>query len=326
MKQKSGYIIGGLAVAGFCILALATRIHMWYAELLVSIAPQVATVLVALSLIALGILLLQKGSLLKLQPKYAMAIVAVGIGIVGIWSAAASSAQDPSISRADSTTSIRFATFNKLHSNTNYQLITEYMQEQNVDVAAFQETNAEQLAHIQNSSGYTYSASAYSVNPSMESTVGFVSRIPVNASSITDLGDGYTIMRAVMQPKDTQPVAFYSVHIPPPFTKKMFDHGNKSFDIVTELIANDTLPVIIGGDFNTTPYSPKLQDFNAATNGTIRAAQNELLPKCSWYGKGPLVCMRIDHIYISVSAQHISTTISPELGSDHRMIITELRL
>ncbi len=324
MIHKIGLFTVCLAALGYAMLAALLLIPNWYAELAISISPQIVMALAVLMLIGLFAILIRRHKLRGSRRRYLiMATVACIVGLAAALMTLTD--QKPtSIDAVNKRPTIRFASFNRLQSNTDYERIAEYIKQQNIDVIALQETDPQAVMAINDRLDYAHTASAETDGRTLP--VAIISRLPILRSTSTSFGSGYAALRAEIEVGQDKPVSVYSVHIIPPFTEQMYEAGKQQLRAFGEILAADSLPVIAGGDFNTTVFSPKLDNFNSNTALAIKPTTLQPWPECSWYGYGRRACMRIDHIYIPQSAQLGNLTISPYLGSDHRMVIADINL
>jgi endonuclease/exonuclease/phosphatase (EEP) superfamily protein YafD len=99
---------------------------------------------------------------------------------------------------------------------------------------------------------------------------------------------------------------------------------NRELDHIADIARHADRPVIIAGDFNTTPWSPHFQDL-IATAGLRNAADGH-----GYIGTWPTWCwpaqIPIDHVLLK--GPLVATTVrrGPAVGSDHFPIIADLRL
>jgi vancomycin resistance protein VanJ len=328
--QKTITALCSLACAGLIILSFTFHIKVWPLELILSMTPQ----LLILSSVVLsgGVIYLTKYYDLfdkKYLQKYRIFHAVLVVGLVA-WLYAVTysfTLQSPApVAVASSNSTFRFATYNTLFTNTNFEKPVKYLLDQEVDVAVFQEVGVGELRAIQEQLGYPYGRLAENASESFFGSVGIISRLPVRSVSVTPLTEGYAIVRAEIETPSNQNAVFYGVHLTAPFSGKKYRQNLQETRILADMIAGETLPVIVGGDFNTTVFSPKLQEFNRAARNVVKPITSGGWPQCSWVGYGPLLCMRIDQVYIPKDAALHGVTISPDLGSDHRMIVTELSL
>ena len=118
-------------------------------------------------------------------------------------------------------------------------------------------------------------------------------------------------------------MAFYSLHLTGPFRAQFYEEKLIDNNSVIKILTNESLPYAIGGDFNTTVYSPGLRHFTTGVGSSVKPTVSGAFPECSRFKGLRILCLRIDHIYIPQSASMIKTTISPDLGSDHRALTVQ---
>ena len=99
---------------------------------------------------------------------------------------------------------------------------------------------------------------------------------------------------------------------------------NHSLNHIGRNIEDRIRPLIVAGDFNTTPWSPHFRDLIAAS-GLRNAAEGHGLiatwPRQFWPVRVP-----IDHVLIRGPFAVQSMTRGPSIGSDHFPVIADLRL
>ena len=99
---------------------------------------------------------------------------------------------------------------------------------------------------------------------------------------------------------------------------------NHSLNHIGRTIDDRSRPVIVAGDFNTTPWSPHFRDLLAAS-GLRNAAQGQgwiaTWPWAFWPARIP-----IDHVLARGPIAVEDLRRGPSIGSDHYPVIADLRL
>jgi endonuclease/exonuclease/phosphatase (EEP) superfamily protein YafD len=99
---------------------------------------------------------------------------------------------------------------------------------------------------------------------------------------------------------------------------------NHELDHIAEVVKDTDAPVIVAGDFNTTPWSPHFGDLLAAA-GLRNAAEGKgyipTWPTWFWPARIP-----IDHVLLKGPIAVTTVRRGPPVGSDHFPIIADLRL
>jgi len=104
--------------------------------------------------------------------------------------------------------------------------------------------------------------------------------------------------------------------------KPLFDearHQYRQLKALTRVIRDAPGPVIVAGDFNMTPFSPKFRTLLSET-GTSRAAGGLNPSWPSWTGPFGIP---IDNV-LAKRGVRARTTVGPHVGSDHRPMVTEV--
>ncbi|BCE02562.1 endonuclease/exonuclease/phosphatase family protein [Marinicellulosiphila megalodicopiae] len=124
----------------------------------------------------------------------------------------------------------------------------------------------------------------------------------------------------------TKPIKIITTHPMPPLGQSMFLSRNIHLKQLTNHIIDQTLPLIVTGDFNITPFSFA---FKRLINDTklIQARNNNGLLH-SWPSKLvhiPILSLPIDHILISDKFHNFDIQILEYNGSDHRPLFLTIQ-
>lgn len=324
MKYK--IFLGPTALFSLSAVALALSYHVefWPFELLVSFTPVVVTVIFA-SLVALLIALIVSR---RFFSHWKFAVALCGGLLLCLYSVFYSMHVQPQVqivSKNDNPT-IKFATFNKLYKNKDLQTASKYFKQQGIDILAVQEANSGEIETLSKQLGFKHYHVSGVLNIGHSTRVGIISRYPITEAKDIKLGNGPSLVRAVTEMPQYGKVAFYGLHLSGPFTPKSYNIRHADFATIARTLQDEKLPAVLGGDFNTTVFSPDLRQFNSATNNLYQTTTTNRWPQCSWYGFGAPLCLRIDHVYLPKNAKLTNTYIAPNLGSDHRAVIAEFTL
>lgn len=125
---------------------------------------------------------------------------------------------------------------------------------------------------------------------------------------------------------DGQPVALYNLHLFHPWPVPAMAARRAQFTAFLQRLDRETLPCIITGDFNATPFSPTMEAL--AARGLLNAW--DLVGRglgATWPDRPflrRLPGLRIDHIFISPALTCTHCRVGRGEGSDHRPVIAEL--
>jgi endonuclease/exonuclease/phosphatase (EEP) superfamily protein YafD len=135
-------------------------------------------------------------------------------------------------------------------------------------------------------------------------------------------------MRGVIE-VEGQPVAFYNVHLLPPWGMDYTIETRQQFADLRDLLAAESLPFVLAGDFNFTELSPQadeLGDLGIADSLTLGGwGRGTTWPVHSFFRWG-FPSIRLDHIYLGPGMTCASVRTGEGIGSDHRPIIAEIGL
>jgi endonuclease/exonuclease/phosphatase (EEP) superfamily protein YafD len=318
MKNKIAIYLVALQVLAAALLALAPHIPLLPFELLLSFTPLFTSVVVA-CLFASTLALAYDKQVDHKQWLLGGIIAAVTLCVFTLYTSLTIQPATPATHTSKPT--LTFITFNKLYSNTDLDGIATYFRQQQPDVMTLQETTPEEVKKLQENLGYKHSFTSERLRSARGTVVGIISRHPITSTKRIELRNGPSLIRAVVSTPQNGEIAFYGVHLPGPFSPALYKQRDDSYVMMAETLQKEKLPAVLGGDFNTTIFSPALQRFTKTTQGNMQTVTTERWPQCSWYGLGAPLCARIDHVFIPKSAQLTHVTIAPYLGSDHRAVV-----
>ena len=123
-----------------------------------------------------------------------------------------------------------------------------------------------------------------------------------------------------------EPLVVVAVHPSSPSPTEPGDtrRRNRELDHLAEVVSDTARPVIVAGDFNTTPWSPHFRDLIAAGGLRNAAAGHGYVatwPTWFWPALIP-----IDHVLLKGPLAATTLRRGPSIGSDHYPLIADLRL
>lgn len=323
MKHKLIIYVAPIQLIAALLLAASLYIRFLPFELITSYVPLFASLLLA-SLVAIIAAVLSIRELRNDRRLLAVNLAGLAVCVTVLWTAF--TIQQPAGIAASKEPVVTFATFNKLYSNSDTARAADYFRQQNVDVISLQEAQPQEIIKLKRQLGFEYSFMSERISTARGTVVGLISRHPIRSNQMIKLTNGPALIRAEIRLPSNRDVAFYGVHLPGPFSPDLYRQRDANMVSVAQAIRGESLPAVLGGDFNTTIYSPSLREFNETIAVKARHTVTQRLPQCSWYGLREPLCARIDHVYIPKYASLIQTTLSPDIGSDHRAVIVRFSL
>jgi endonuclease/exonuclease/phosphatase (EEP) superfamily protein YafD len=151
----------------------------------------------------------------------------------------------------------------------------------------------------------------------------FLSKFPILNNHVTKLSNRCNFFLEAMIEVNQKPVVFYGVHAQRPDTRNYIERKNQ-FRWLSRRINEQSLPAIVAGDFNTTPYSPILRELVKITG--LKDSREGFGWQPSWPTYFPPLWIPIDHVLVTPDIQVRKRTTGSYIGSDHYPVITELSL
>lgn len=250
----------------------------------------------------------------------ALAVVAVvhGWAIKDVWIGEAAS---PSAAGVP----LRIVSANVLRTNPTPELVFDFVRAAEADLVVLVEAGTARwdpvLAEIAKLYPYQVPGEGRERDP-----VRLFSRYPVLNAQVVEPPGGrrpYLVAKIAVGP---EPVRVIGVHPPSPSPSDATDsrRRNLQLDHIAETVTDRESPLIVAGDFNTSPWSPHFRDLIAAT-GLRDAADGHgwiaTWPAWFWPAQVP-----IDHVLIRGPLDVADIRRGPFIGSDHYPLIADLRL
>lgn len=215
--------------------------------------------------------------------------------------------------------------------NQSYSKVISLVREEGPDVAVFIEVSdawIKQLKSLDNILPYSVGKVnseniglvVFSQRPLENASIHFFENTKEDASILGNL----TI--------NGQVVSLIATHPPPPVRPVWFHSRNKQLEEISQYVQQLKTPVLMVGDLNITMWSPYYKRFVRQT-GLHNARQGfGILP--SWPTKSAfsqippalslLLSIPIDHYLISPGIKVVNIRTGPNVGSEHRPLITDL--
>jgi endonuclease/exonuclease/phosphatase family metal-dependent hydrolase len=116
-------------------------------------------------------------------------------------------------------------------------------------------------------------------------------------------------------------VDLFAVHANWPLGSRTTEMRNRQLEALAHHAARAQGPVVIAGDLNISPYSPRFRDMLAA--GRLRSAAGQRwIP--TWPTFFPPAAIQIDHVLVSPDVGVRGFETGPRVGSDHLPVVADL--
>ena len=154
--------------------------------------------------------------------------------------------------------------------------------------------------------------------------IAIFSRKPLlNINVFESPGNYVASLRAELQ-LGNHTTVIYGTHPFPPMSQFTHDGWQVHMADLANRILNEKEPVILVGDFNSTPWSSNYRWFMKRTK--LVDSQKGFGPQSSWPTELPYLGIPIDHIVTSPDITTIRRKIGGHNGSDHRPVIADLMI
>ena len=211
---------------------------------------------------------------------------------------------------------VRVASFNVLVSNRRHKDAIGCVMESRPDIVYFTETTPEWSEALEELKD------VYPHVIDEGSGFAFYSRLPILSSTTIRCSDiEFPLLKArIKSPRGE--FTFFGAHPLPPVTPHWARALNEMMQDMAREVANESGPVILAGDFNSSRWGHMIQPLYDA--GLVDSSLGRA-PGPTWMRTNPILAIPIDHIlYRGPNAGCSSFTIGPDLGSDHRFLFAEI--
>jgi endonuclease/exonuclease/phosphatase (EEP) superfamily protein YafD len=212
------------------------------------------------------------------------------------------------------------ATVNLHYRNRDWQAVLDWLAREAPDLVVVQELTPEWAAELSRAAGYDHHRfltreDAYGI--------GILSRWPFDRIESVDLAEDGLPSFSGVAVIDGRPVGFLGLHARWPLTPRLLQARDDALRRSVSVVRSQSLPTVVLGDFNLTPFSPAFARFEAQSG--LRDAMGGWRWRPTWMvGFWPLA-LGIDHVLVPTSLCVERAAVGPSIGSDHRPVIARLR-
>jgi endonuclease/exonuclease/phosphatase (EEP) superfamily protein YafD len=141
---------------------------------------------------------------------------------------------------------------------------------------------------------------------------------PWTDSGVIATGRGRPLAVWARFERDGRSFEIASVHTANPFE---WQHQPEDINRLIRFARSRQIPLILGGDFNLTPFSWKL--IKLAEQADLRWGQTF---SASWPAHELIPIVLLNHVLVSEGIQTARVETAPSVGSDHRPIVADVVL
>ncbi|MCE3283919.1 MAG: hypothetical protein K0R70_175 [Steroidobacteraceae bacterium] len=153
--------------------------------------------------------------------------------------------------------------------------------------------------------------------------IGVLSRWPLERVEYVDFAqDGLPSLIATLD-VDGRRVQVIALHTPWPVLKRLQLARDRALQRAAERARDSSLPTVLAGDFNLTPYAPTFHRLER--DSRMRDAFARRLWRPTWQAGFWPLALPIDHVLVPPGACVQEATIGEDVGSDHRPVVVAVR-
>ena len=263
--------------------------------------------------------LLASAAWLALSARPSAAFVIAGVALANL--SAIASLYSPRRSRRGRRT-FRVLLANVCFSNCAYESMGRFIREANPDVMVIEEINRAWLAALKEV------AAEYPSSRAIERRGGFgialFSRLPCERIEVVRFGKVPIPSLVGRFMLDGQRLTVIGTHPWSPISPEYTRLRNQHLDGLAKFVAQQSGPLIVLGDLNTTSWSPAFQDL--LRDGMLHDSRVGFGVQPTWPTAVPLARIPIDHCLVSSGIAVHRRSVGPHVGSDHYRIVVDLSI
>ena len=220
--------------------------------------------------------------------------------------------------------SLRLLVFNVYTGNPMKTEVARYILDKNPDIAILLETDLNWIASMDSHLDSLY---PHQIKRARSDNFGIAaySRIPFLHSQIIDYGgQDLPSVNLILDIGEGKSFRIIGIHPLPPVSSRYWRLRNIQLQSVAEEALESSVPLVVCGDFNSTPWSPFFKDFLKVSQLRLASFHRGISP--TWTGKKVYALgLPIDHVCLSAGTAVIDRVVGPSLGSDHRPVIVDFK-
>lgn len=217
--------------------------------------------------------------------------------------------------------SLRVLSFNVLTSNARCSDVLAWVRKADPDVAFFAEVDPKWETELEE----LRPTLPYHAVIAREDNFGVavLSKIPLRDTRLITAGDLPTAAIRVEFEVAGKPLVVIGAHPPPPLGPGLTRERNRTLVSLANEARENGSALVVMGDFNATPWCDCMRPLYGAG---MRDARRGLEFGPTWRRTNLFFAIPIDHLLLKGPVSAISCQTGPDLGSDHRPLLADLRL
>jgi endonuclease/exonuclease/phosphatase (EEP) superfamily protein YafD len=217
---------------------------------------------------------------------------------------------------------LRLVSLNVHTANQHADLVVKFLRESDADVIFLMEVNDRWMADLSS----LKDVYPVAVGAPREDNFGIAlfSRLPLEETNVIEIGEADVPSVTAKIKRDGLEVFLIGTHPLPPGSTECARLRNDQLSKIKELVRKQTLPTVVLGDLNLTPWSPYFSNLLKGTG--LKNSSQGLGLFNSWPAALGGLGIPIDHCLVSPGFAVTNKKLGPHVGSDHLPVIIELQL
>jgi endonuclease/exonuclease/phosphatase (EEP) superfamily protein YafD len=193
-------------------------------------------------------------------------------------------------------------TFNLKAATENIDTLVTIIEEANTDIVALQELSVPAAARFEEALDDLYPEMAFYARNPGNSGAGIMSRYPIESDEYwqnMDIEGALGNVRAALDVDGTL-IALYSVHPRPPVSFEAgftLDAHSEEVNVLMDRLSSETLPTVLAGDFNMTPWMDEYDQVSADYTDSFREAGVSSFGFTFPAGRVNFPMIRLDYVF-----------------------------
>ncbi len=217
-----------------------------------------------------------------------------------------------------SKTSIKLISINVLSSNTQFNRVQTFINQEDPDILVISEYTSSWQSNL------TLQNYPYFIESVRNDNFGIAlfSKLPLTEKEILHLGEErFPVVKASVTLND-QSTTVIGVHLENPIGPKSMDLQNLQLDQVVDKFGQLS-SIILAGDMNLTSFTRQFRTLKRKLN--LIDSREGFTRQASWPTLLPsFLRIPIDHVLVSKDIEVIERSLGPEVGSDHLPVLITL--
>ncbi len=204
--------------------------------------------------------------------------------------------------------------------NKDFERFFKFIQESNPDVICVEEDTKDWIAKIHEG----LPEYRYSFDEGISGGTAIFSKIPIDR---VEPPEGKHLKRYGVRGElqiGNQKILLIASHPPAPDNRDKWKTRNLELYRLSDDVRTSEIPVVIAGDFNSTPWSNYFQRMLLRAHLTDSEIGYGIQP--SWSTRMPLPLVPIDHCVYTKELGVVKRKVGPNFGSDHLPLVIQLGL